>query len=68
MHIYNTFLVLKELLPVFPIAEVAGHAGRFLDEAISVCLANEKRRDLAILGGAYVFLFRPHCAACLCSS
>ncbi|KAG6831879.1 hypothetical protein H0H92_006996 [Tricholoma furcatifolium] len=54
MHVYNTIIILKELLPVFPLAAVSiTDAGASLDAAMDRFLENEERGDLKILGRAY---------------
>ncbi|KAG7448931.1 uncharacterized protein BT62DRAFT_653210 [Guyanagaster necrorhizus] len=53
MHVYNAILVLKEILPVFPLSTVATHGGVKLNHAMEKFLENEKRGDLMILGRAY---------------
>lgn len=52
MHVYNAIIVLKELLPVFPVHKVFEPSGRVLDIAISRLLENEGRGDLKILAKA----------------
>lgn len=51
MHVYNAIIVLKEILPVFPLASV-GDVGASLDIAIHDLLEREERGDLKILGRA----------------
>ncbi|TFK73010.1 hypothetical protein BDN72DRAFT_791474, partial [Pluteus cervinus] len=56
MHVYNTIIVLKEILPVFPTMKTAEHGipcGVILDHAIDTFLEKEERGDLKILGRAY---------------
>ncbi|KAG6850048.1 hypothetical protein H0H93_001864, partial [Arthromyces matolae] len=54
MHVYNTIIILKELLPVFPLAAVSiTDTGASLDAAMDRFLENEERGDLKILGKAY---------------
>ncbi|KAH0587189.1 hypothetical protein H2248_005998 [Termitomyces sp. 'cryptogamus'] len=54
MHVYNTIIILKELLPVFPLAAVSiTDTGASLDAAMDRFLENEERGDLKILGRAY---------------
>ena len=53
MHVYNTIVVLKEILPVFPLVAVT-ETGPQLDRAIQECLETEERGDLKILMRAYV--------------
>ncbi|KXN87957.1 THO complex subunit 2 [Leucoagaricus sp. SymC.cos] len=52
MHVYNAIIVLKEILPVFPLAVVQS-SGSDLNSAIDQLLENEQRGDLKILGKAY---------------
>lgn len=56
MHVYNTIIVLKEILPVFPIAAASGMGGYSLATAIDALLENEERGDLKILAKAYVHI------------
>ena len=58
MHVYNTIIVLKEILPVFPIASINEHAGPALDIAIDKFVEKEERGDLKILGRAYAASFK----------
>ncbi|KAH9899792.1 transcription factor/nuclear export subunit protein 2-domain-containing protein [Cubamyces lactineus] len=53
MHIYNAIIVLKEILPVFPIAAINEFGGANLARAIERFLEKEERGDLKILGRAY---------------
>ncbi|KAG6833844.1 hypothetical protein H0H87_011778 [Tephrocybe sp. NHM501043] len=54
MHVYNTIIILKELLPVFPLAAVSiADTGASLDAAMDRFLESEERGDLKILGRAY---------------
>ncbi|CAL1701359.1 unnamed protein product [Somion occarium] len=53
MHVYNAFIVLKEILDVFPKADVNEMTGSSLDIAIDRFLEKEKRGDLKILGKSY---------------
>jgi THO complex subunit 2 len=55
MHVYNAIIVLKEILPVFPLATVAD-SGPQLDKAMDQFLETEERGDLKILGKASVLL------------
>lgn len=48
MHVYNAIIVLKEILPVFPLARVLPIGGA-LDTAINRLLETEDRGDLKIL-------------------
>lgn len=58
MHVYNTIIVLKELLPVYPIASVYELGGPRLDIAINDFVNKEKRGDLKIIGRAYAASFK----------
>jgi THO complex subunit 2 len=53
MHVYNAIIVMKEILPVFPLADVLD-TGASLDSAIDRWVETEERGDLKILGRAYV--------------
>ncbi|OSX60384.1 hypothetical protein POSPLADRAFT_1058548 [Postia placenta MAD-698-R-SB12] len=53
MHVYNAIIVLKEILPVFPVAAVNEFAGNMLHVAMERFLDKETRGDLKILGRAY---------------
>ncbi|TCD67697.1 THO complex subunit 2 [Steccherinum ochraceum] len=53
MHVYNAIVVLKEVLPVFPLAAVHPVIGQRLSDAINRFVAREERGDLKILGKAY---------------
>jgi THO complex subunit 2 len=53
MHVYNAIIVLKEILPVFPLAAVCD-VGASLDRTMQDFLEVEERGDLKILGRAYV--------------
>ena len=53
MHIYNSLVVLKEILPMFPIAAVHETAGPTLQHAIDRFLEKEKRNDLKVFGNAF---------------
>ncbi|CDO68724.1 hypothetical protein BN946_scf184652.g51 [Trametes cinnabarina] len=53
MHIYNAIVVLKEILPVFPVAAVTEFTGVGLARSIEKFLEKEERGDLKILGRAY---------------
>jgi THO complex subunit 2 len=48
MHVYNAIIVIKEILPVFPLTAVA-ETGPQLDRTIQECLETEERGDLKIL-------------------
>lgn len=54
MHVYNAIIVLKEILPVFPLAPIVPNMGARLDNAISSFVEKEERGDLKILGKASV--------------
>jgi THO complex subunit 2 len=54
MHVYNAIIVLKEILPVFPLATVAPDTGPAINTAVDQLLEKEERGDLKILGKAYV--------------
>lgn len=49
---YNTIIVLKEILPVFPVTSVYEFCGLNLSKAIEKFLEKEERGDLKILGRA----------------
>jgi THO complex subunit 2 len=53
MHVYNAIIVMKEILPVFPLAVVLD-TGASIDAAMDRFLETEERGDLKILGRAYV--------------
>lgn len=55
MHVYNAIIVMKEILPVFPLASTTD-VGASLDTAMDRLLETEERGDLKILGRAYVIL------------
>jgi THO complex subunit 2 len=52
MHVYNSIIIMKELLPVFPLASVTD-TGASLDQAVDRLLQTEKRGDLTTLTKAY---------------
>ncbi|KAI6105439.1 transcription factor/nuclear export subunit protein 2-domain-containing protein [Pisolithus sp. B1] len=52
MHVYNTIIVLKEILPVFPMAAVSDY-GPVIDLMVEKLVESEERGDLKILGRAY---------------
>ena len=54
MHVYNTIIVLKEILPVFPVSSVYEFSGLNLSRAMDKFVEKEERGDLKILGRAYV--------------
>lgn len=51
MHVYNAIIVLKEILPVFPLAAV-GEYGPVIDNMIDKLVEGEERGDLKILSRA----------------
>lgn len=51
MHVYNAIIVLKEILPVFPLASV-GEYGPVIDNMIDKLVEGEERGDLKILSRA----------------
>jgi len=51
MHVYNAIIVLKEIITVFPLAEVTD-TGAGLDITMDRFLEIEERGDLKILGRA----------------
>ncbi|KAI9063149.1 hypothetical protein FKP32DRAFT_1651303 [Trametes sanguinea] len=53
MHIYNAIVVLKEILPVFPVAAVNEYSGANVVRSVERFLEKEERGDLKILGRAY---------------
>jgi len=53
MHVYNAVIVLKEVLPVFPVATASGTAGYSLVTVLDRLLEKEERGDLKILARAY---------------
>ncbi|KAH9943361.1 transcription factor/nuclear export subunit protein 2-domain-containing protein [Epithele typhae] len=53
MHVYNTIILLKEILPVFPVAAIHDISGLWVSSAIEKLLENETRGDLKILARAY---------------
>lgn len=53
MHVYNAIIVLKEVLPVFPVAAASGTAGYSLVTVLDRLLEKEERGDLKILARAY---------------
>ncbi|KAF7353062.1 THO complex subunit 2 [Mycena venus] len=53
MHVYNSIIVLKEILPVFPLAEVSVATGPTLNSAMDKFLETEERDNLKVLGRAY---------------
>ena len=57
MHVYNSIIILQELLPVFPVASVNESAGPALAAAIERFLEKEDRADLKVLGAAFASHF-----------
>lgn len=55
MHVYNAIIVLKEILPVFPLSAVIDLIGPPLNQVIETFIEKEERGDLKILARAYVF-------------
>ncbi|KAG8827201.1 THO complex subunit 2, partial [Serendipita sp. 399] len=53
MSVSNAILILKEILPVFPLREINRGTGAVLDEALQSLLATEKRGDIKILATSY---------------
>lgn len=55
MHVYNAIIVLKEILPAFPLASIIRSVdGSKVDRVIDALIAKETRGDLKILARAYV--------------
>lgn len=52
MSVYNAIIVLKEVLPVFPIAVVQKESGTAICNQMEKFLEKETRGDLKILGRA----------------
>ena len=50
MQIYNAIIVLKEILPFYPMAKVTPTTGPKIEEALETFLEDEERGDLKILG------------------
>lgn len=55
MHVYNAIMVLKEILPVFPMNAVANDTGNILEVAMKGLVEKEERENLKILARAFVF-------------
>lgn len=53
MHVSNAILVLREILPVFPVGSIHASTGQFLDDALQELLANESRGDIKVLAISY---------------
>lgn len=60
MHVYNAIIIMKELLPVFPLSAVTD-TGASLDAAMDRFIETEDRGDLKILGRAYVYSHQYRC-------
>lgn len=54
MHVYNAIIVLKEILPVFPLSAVIELTGPPLNQVIETFIEKEERGDLKILARACV--------------
>ena len=52
MHVYNAVLVLKEILPVFPMKSVSDFTGLSIYKTGEKLVEKEKRNDLKILADA----------------
>ncbi|KAH9077515.1 transcription factor/nuclear export subunit protein 2-domain-containing protein [Lactarius deliciosus] len=52
MHVYNAIIVLKEILPVFPLSAVIDLTGPSLIQVIETFIEKEERGDLKILARA----------------
>ena len=52
MHVYNAIIVLKEILPVFPLADVTS-VGSEVQAVMDRLIETEERSDLKILARAY---------------
>jgi THO complex subunit 2 len=52
MRVYNSIVVLKEILPVFPLAEVSLESGATLNAAMDKFVETEERDNLKVLGRA----------------
>ena len=53
MHVYNTIIVMKEILDVFPLATI-NDAGPSINAAVDRLLETEERGDLKILARSWV--------------
>jgi len=49
MHVYNAIIVLKEILPVFPLSAVIDLTGPPLNQVIETFIEKEERGDLKII-------------------
>ena len=54
MRVYNAIIVLKEILPVFPVASVVETTGPLIEITMEKFIEKEERGDLKILGRACV--------------
>ena len=54
MHVYNAIVVLKEVLPAFPVATGDIASGQQILNALISVMEKETRSDLKILGNAYL--------------
>nr|GAT53854.1 predicted protein [Mycena chlorophos] len=54
MRIYNSIVMLKEILPVFPLAAVVSETGTSLVQTMETFVQNEQRDNLKILGTSYL--------------
>lgn len=52
MNVYNAIIVLKEVLPVFPIGVVSKDSGPAICDQMEKFIEKESRGDLKILGRA----------------
>lgn len=52
MNVYNAIIVLKEVLPVFPIGIVNKDSGTAINNQMEKFIEKETRGDLKILGRA----------------
>ena len=53
MRVYNTILVLKEIIEVFPLAAMNDSTGGILNSEVEKIVQTEERGDLKILARAY---------------
>lgn len=60
MHVYNAMIVLKEILPVFPLLTIAPELGRGIDAPVKALLdkelllkPDERRNDIITITRAY---------------
>ncbi|KAI0729395.1 transcription factor/nuclear export subunit protein 2-domain-containing protein [Fomitopsis betulina] len=58
MNVYNAIIVLKEVLPVFPIGIVNKDSGTAINNQMEKFIEKETRGDLKILGRAYMASFK----------